>query len=67
MAWGFPIGIAKAMQTQIVHNSRNYSIIGNQFYFQGKDSVFQRTIGKGETSCLLYEFHDGFYGGHFVG
>ncbi len=26
----------------------------------------QRTIGKDETSHLLYEFHDAFYGGHFV-
>jgi len=40
-------------------------IIGDQFYFQGKDGVLQRAIRKGETSHLLYEFHDGFCEGHF--
>jgi hypothetical protein len=28
--------------------------------------VLQQTIGKGDTSRLLYEFHDGFCGSHFV-
>jgi hypothetical protein len=48
-----------------VHKSQNYLIIGDQFYFQGKDGVLQRAIRKGETSHLLYEFHDGFCEGHF--
>jgi hypothetical protein len=42
-------------------------MIGNQLYFQGRDGVLRRTIGKHDTSRLLYEFHDGFCGGHFVG
>jgi hypothetical protein len=60
----FPVGATKVVRTQIAHKSRNYSIIGDKFYFQKRDGVLQRTIGKGETSCLLYEFHDGFYGSH---
>jgi hypothetical protein len=63
----FPIGTTKAIRTQILHNSPNYSIIGNQVYFQGRDGVLRRTIGKGQISHLLYEFHDGFSGGHFAG
>ncbi len=27
----------------------------------------QQNIGKGDTSCFLYEFHDGFCAGHFEG
>jgi hypothetical protein len=63
----FPDGATKAIRTRIVHKSRNYSMIGNQLYFQGRDGVLRRTIGKHDTSHLLYEFHDGFYGGHFAG
>ncbi len=63
----FPHGATKAVQTRIAHRSRNYSMIGNQLYFQGRDGVSRRTIGKRDTSRLLYEFHDGFCGGHFVG
>jgi len=37
----FPIEATKAVRTRIVHKSRNYSMIGNQLYFQGKDSVLQ--------------------------
>jgi hypothetical protein len=50
-----------------VHKSRNYSMIGNQLYFQGRDGVLRWTIGKHDTSRLLYEFHDGLCGGHFAG
>ncbi len=63
----FPDGATKAVRTRIAHKSQNYSMISNQLYFQGKDGVLRRTIGKCDTSHLLYEFHDGFYGGHFVG
>jgi len=42
-------------------------MISNQLYFQGRDGVLRRTIGKCDTSHLLYEFHDGFCGGHFTG
>jgi hypothetical protein len=42
-------------------------MVSNQLYFQGRDGVLQRAIGKRDTSCLLYEFHDGFCGGHFAG
>jgi hypothetical protein len=63
----FPVGATKVVRTRITHKSQNYSIIGNQLYFQRRDGVLRRTIGKRDTSCLLYEFHDGFYGGHFAG
>jgi hypothetical protein len=63
----FSNGTTKAVQTQITHKSQNYSMISNQLYFQGKDGVLRRTIGNCDTSRLLYEFHDGFYGGHFAG
>jgi len=63
----FPNGATKAVRTRIAHKSRNYSMIGNQLYFQGRDGVLRRTIGKCDTSHLLYEFHDGFCGGHFTG
>jgi hypothetical protein len=63
----FPNGATKAVRTRIAHKSRNYSMIGDQFYFQGRDRVLRRTIGKRDTSRLLYEFHDGFCGGHFAG
>jgi hypothetical protein len=63
----FPDGTTKAIRTRIAHKSRNYSMIGNQLYFQGRHGVLRRTIGKHDTSRLLYEFHDGFCGGHFVG
>jgi hypothetical protein len=63
----FPDGATKAVRTRIAHKSRNYSMIGNQLYFQGRDGVLRRTIGKRDTSRLLYEFHDGFCGSHFVG
>ncbi len=62
----FPDGATKVVQTRIAHKSRNYLMIGNQLYFQGKDGVLRRTIRKRDTSRLLYEFHDGFYGGHFA-
>jgi hypothetical protein len=62
----FSVGATKAVQTRIAHNSQNYSIIGDQLYFQGRDGVLRRTIWKNDTSHLLYEFHDGFYGGHFA-
>jgi hypothetical protein len=42
-------------------------MIGDQLYFQGRDGVLRQTIGKHDTSHLLYEFHDGFCGGHFTG
>jgi len=42
-------------------------MISNQLYFQGRDGVLQQTIGKRDISRFLYEFHDGFYGGHFAG
>jgi hypothetical protein len=54
-----------AIQTQIVHKSQNYSIISNQLT-KKKDGVLWQTIGKGEISRLLYEFHVGFYEGHFT-
>jgi len=60
-------GATKAIRTRIVHKSRNYSMIGNQLHFQRKDGVLRQTIGKRDTSCLLYESHDGFCGGHFAG
>jgi len=56
----------KVIRTKIAHKSRNYSMIRNQLYFQGRDGVLRRTIGKRDTSCLLYEFHDGLCGGHFA-
>jgi phosphosulfolactate synthase (CoM biosynthesis protein A) len=31
----FPVGASKVVQTQIAHKSRNYTILGNQLYFQG--------------------------------
>jgi len=63
----FPIRATKVVRTRIAHKSRNYSMIGNQLYFQGRDGVLRQTIGKHDTSRLLYEFHDGFCGGHFTG
>jgi len=63
----FLVRAITVVRIRIVHKSRNYSMIGNQIYFQGKDGVLWRTIGKRDTSCLLYEFHDGFCGGHFAG
>jgi len=62
----FLIRAIKVVRTRIVHKSRNYSIIDDQLYFQEKDGVLRQTIGKGEISHLLYEFHDGFYGSHFA-
>jgi hypothetical protein len=63
----FPDGATKAVRTRIAHKSWNYSMIGGQLYFQGRDGVLRRTIGKRDTSRLLYEFHDEFCGGHFAG
>jgi hypothetical protein len=63
----FPVGATKAIRTRIAHKSQNYSMIGNQLYFQGRDGVLRQAIGKRDTSHLLYEFHDGFCGGHFAG
>jgi hypothetical protein len=37
----FPDGATKAKRTRIAHKSRNYSMIGNQFYFQGRDGVLR--------------------------
>jgi hypothetical protein len=37
----FPIGVTKVVRTKIVHKSRNYSMIGNQLYFQGRDGVLR--------------------------
>ncbi len=63
----FLVGATKVVRTRIAHKSRNYSMIGNQLYFKGRDGVLRQAIGKRDTSCLLYEFHDGFCGGHFAG
>jgi len=52
----FPDGATKAVRTRIAHKSRNYSTIGNQLYFQGKDGVLRRTIGKHDTSRLCMSF-----------
>jgi hypothetical protein len=46
-------GATKAVRTRIAHKSRSYSMIGNQLYFQGRDGVLRRTIGKRDTSRLL--------------
>jgi hypothetical protein len=55
-------------KSQIIKSDLNHtSWIGNQLYFQGRDGVLRRAIGKRDTSRLLYEFHDGFCGGHFAG
>jgi hypothetical protein len=62
----FLVGATKVVQTRIAHKSQNYSIIGDKVYFQRRNGVLRRTIWKNDTSRLLYEFHDGFYGGHFV-
>jgi hypothetical protein len=62
----FSVGATKAVRTRIAHKSRNYLMIGNQLYFQGRDGVLRRTIRKCDTSHLLYKFHDGFRGGHFA-
>ncbi len=62
----FLVGATKVVRTKIAHKSRNYLMIGNQLYFQGKDGVLRRAIRKRDTSRLLYEFHDGFCGGHFA-
>jgi hypothetical protein len=35
----FPIGSTKAVRTRIAHKSRNYLMINNQLYSQGKDGV----------------------------
>jgi hypothetical protein len=35
----FPIGSTKVIQTQIVHKSKNYLIIRDELYFQGKNGV----------------------------
>jgi len=59
-------GATKAVRTRIAHKSQNCSMIGNQLYFQGRDGVLRQTIGKHDTSRLLYEFHDGFCEGHFA-
>jgi hypothetical protein len=37
----FPIGATKALRTRIAHKSRNYSMIGNYLYFQGRDGVLR--------------------------
>jgi hypothetical protein len=37
----FPVGTTKVVRTRIVHKSRNYSMIGNQLYFQGRDGVIR--------------------------
>jgi len=63
----FPIGATKVVRTIIAHKSQNYSMIGNKLYFQGRDGVLRRAIEKRDMSRLLYEFHDGFCGSHFVG
>jgi hypothetical protein len=63
----FLVKATNAVRTLIVHKNRNYSIIGHQLYFQGRDGVLQKTIRRGETSHLLYEVHDEFCGGHFEG
>ncbi len=62
----FPLGTTKAMKTRITHKNWHYLIIGNQLYFQGRDGVLRWTIEKGESSRLLYAFHDGFCGGPFA-
>jgi hypothetical protein len=62
----FLVRATKVVRTRIAHKSWNYSIIGNQLYFQWRNGVLWWTIGKGDTSRLLYEFHDGFCGGHFT-
>jgi hypothetical protein len=62
----FSIGATKVVRTRIAHKSHSYSMIGNQLYFQGRDGVLRGAIGKRDTSRLLYEFHDGFCGGHFT-
>jgi len=62
----FPVGATKVVRTRIAHKNQNYLMIGNQLYFQRRDGVLRQTIGKRDTSRLLYEFHDGFCGGHFT-
>jgi hypothetical protein len=63
----FSVGATKAIRTWIAHKSRNYLMIGNLIYFQGRDGVLRQTIRNSNTSHLLYEFHHGFSWGHFAG
>jgi len=47
-------GATKAVRTRIAHKSRSYLMIGGQLYFQGRDGILRRTIGKRDTSRLLW-------------
>jgi hypothetical protein len=40
----FSVGATKEVRIKIAHKSRNYSMIGNQLYFQGRDGVLRRAI-----------------------
>jgi hypothetical protein len=37
----FLVGVTKVVRTRIAHKSQNYSMIGNQFYFQKRDGVLR--------------------------
>jgi hypothetical protein len=37
----FLVGATKAVRTRIGYKNQNYSMIGNQLYFQGKNGVLQ--------------------------
>jgi hypothetical protein len=40
----FPDGATKAVRTRIVHKSRNYLMIGNKFYFQGRMVFYDKPL-----------------------
>jgi hypothetical protein len=40
----FPIGATKMVLTRITHKSRNYSMIDNQLYFQGRDVFYDKPL-----------------------
>jgi hypothetical protein len=37
----FSVGTTKVVRIKITHKSQNYSMIGNQLYFQGRDGVLE--------------------------
>jgi hypothetical protein len=63
----FLIGATKAVRSMNCAQESKLLDDGQSTILLGRDGVLRRTIGKSDTSHLLYEFHDGFYGGHFMG
>ena len=63
----FPPYFTDKMNTQLVHKSALYTLIGGVLYKKGRDEVLRRCIFQSEVDIILEGYHLDSCGGYFAG